>query len=56
MTWLVHFNRSYLTVIEHEKITQSVSYKSAESKRSADTQLKTFCENGYNRQLRQAER
>ena len=38
MTWLVHFYRSYLTVIEHEKIKQSVSYKSAVSERSAVTQ------------------
>ena len=38
MTWLVHFYRSYLTVIEHEKIKQSVSYKSAVSEHSAVTQ------------------
>ena len=37
-TRLCTFYRSYFTVIEHEKIKQTVSYKSAVCERSAVTQ------------------
>ena len=48
------FYRSHFTVIEHEALKQSVSYKNAVSEHSTVTQKKRFCENGYNRQLGQA--
>ena len=37
MTWLMHFLQVIFYVIEHEKIKQSVSYKSAVSERSTFT-------------------